>query len=160
MTERCDRTLVRHTSLLFAISVLTLSCMDPRPRSLSSFDECTRGPIASVRHGEQSVEFECTIHDQMVLVGLPARRVSVAEMVEAGVSKRIAELLASPAQDSNEWCVVRVFADPPDPRTDVPTGPLAQSVAYRPISRLTESYTAESHACAWFLSDRTPAWRC
>ena len=53
---------------------------------------------------------ECSVPDGQTLVGLPARPLSADELVSAGLSKAVADLLVRSESDSSRWCFVQEFA--------------------------------------------------
>src|SRR5207247_2525754 len=117
------------TSSLWALAVLaigslTLGCRDPRPRSLAVFDGCLAGGIESLRQGEQTIQVECEVPETLSLVGLPGREITVGELTTLGLSKDIADTLATSSLKGSRWCAVEEFEytppTPNDKRSEIP----------------------------------------
>jgi len=103
---------------------LTLGCHDSIPGSLALFDGCVAGGIESLRQGEQQIQVECAIPEPMFLVGLPGRKITVDELTRAGLSKDVANSLATSSLEGSRWCSVEEFEHKPptanDTRREIP----------------------------------------
>jgi len=115
-------------SSVLLIGALTGACRDPRPRSLALFDGCLAGGIESLRHGEQQLQIECSVGEPLFLVGLPGRKITVDELLKAGLSKDLADILATSTSQASRWCAVEEFEyKPPTPADKTDEVPIARS---------------------------------
>jgi hypothetical protein len=109
---------------VLAVGFLTLGCRDPRPRALVLFDECLAGGIQSLRQGERRIEVDCLLQDPLLIVGLPHEKTTANDLMTAGLTREVAEMLATSGQEGGRWCSVEEFQyEPPKPndtRTQIP----------------------------------------
>ena len=102
----------------------TIGCVDRTP--LGMFTDCVYTGVRSMDHIDQS-EIDCAYDGDLLLVGLPNRKPTVEELVEAGLSKNVADIFATREHISDYWCAIKEF-EPPPVSFDTPDGkyPLAE----------------------------------
>jgi hypothetical protein len=70
---------------------------------------CLEGGIESLRQGEPRVQIECTIDGPLFLVGLPGRVITREELLRAGLSTDLADMLTTSSLQASKWCVLEQF---------------------------------------------------
>jgi hypothetical protein len=84
-----------------------------RESPLGRFEPCVLGAIASVRHGDRTVEVDCPVPAGRLLVGMPAGNVSIDDMTAAGLSRDVAEALRPTlSQSTSIWCAREEYEQP------------------------------------------------
>jgi hypothetical protein len=92
-------------------------CADPRSEAVTSFENCIFAGAQSLRSGESKVLL-CAAEQPFWLVALPGgHQIDSAELVAAGVSKDVADMLRPDEQGRSLLCVVEEF-ERPDPLPD------------------------------------------
>jgi len=91
------------------VTMLTVGCRDHLPRSLAQFDTCVAGGVYSLRQGEQRVQVECNLQEPLFLVGLPGRAITREELLTAGLSKELADMLGTSSLQGSRWCALEEF---------------------------------------------------
>jgi hypothetical protein len=106
---------LHHTSgvLLILIAGCAAGCEDRSPLGL--FSGCIRAGIVTIQSGEDRTELDCPLEAESLVVGLPGRKLSVDEILEAGLSKNLADLFASSELTYARWCTVEEFEPQPIP---------------------------------------------
>lgn len=108
--------LLRAALILILTAPVMMACEDRS--ALRSFNECIGGPIESVRRGAAVVHVACDLGDQLFLVGLPGRQVTVDELLAAGVTREVAESLSQSDLIGDKWCAVAVADSPASAQRD------------------------------------------
>ena len=120
----CNRSSPLWALGVLAMGPLTLGCGDSLPRPLALFDGCVAGAIESLRQGEKQIQVECAVPEPLFLVGLPGRNITVDELTTAGLSKDVADSLATSSLPGSRWCSVEEFEyippTPNDKRKEIP----------------------------------------
>ena len=99
-----------------------------------------------MRQGEQQIEIECALADPLFLVGLPGREIAREELMTAGLSKDVADMLTSWDLRGSKWCAVVEFEHIPptanDTRTEIPIASINCVTSNVEIRQIVQSRTS------------------